>query len=84
MAQNYLPAIKDGDKRVLVVDGEPVPYCLARIPQGGNDRGNLAAGGPWRSAPAGRKRLGHRPPRGPDAEGQRLNLSSVWTSSAIA
>ena len=31
MAQNYLPAIKDGDKRVLVVDGEPVPYCLARI-----------------------------------------------------
>lgn len=34
MAQNYLPAIKDGDKRVLVVDGEPVPYCTARIPQG--------------------------------------------------
>ncbi|ELY4608563.1 glutathione synthase [Cronobacter turicensis] len=44
-AQNYLPAIKDGDKRVLVVDGEPVPYCLARIPQGGETRGNLAAGG---------------------------------------
>ncbi|MFP1557411.1 glutathione synthase [Escherichia coli] len=38
MAQNYLPAIKDGDKRVLVVDGEPVPYCLARIPQGGETR----------------------------------------------
>lgn len=32
--KNYLPAIKDGDKRVLVVDGEPVPYCPARIPQG--------------------------------------------------
>ncbi|PUW86876.1 glutathione synthase [Cronobacter sakazakii] len=45
MAQNYLPAIKDGDKRVLVVNGEPVPYCLARIPQGGETRGNLAAGG---------------------------------------
>ncbi|NIG78158.1 glutathione synthase [Klebsiella sp. Ap-873] len=45
MAQNYQPAIKDGDKRVLVVDGEPVPYCLARIPQGGETRGNLAAGG---------------------------------------
>lgn len=45
MAQTYLPAIKDGDKRVLVVDGEPVPYCLARIPQGGETRGNLAAGG---------------------------------------
>lgn len=45
MAQNYIPAIKDGDKRVLVIDGEPVPYCLARIPQGGETRGNLAAGG---------------------------------------
>jgi glutathione synthase len=45
MAQNYLPAIKEGDKRVLVVDGEPVPYCLARVPQGGETRGNLAAGG---------------------------------------
>lgn len=45
MAQTYLPAIKDGDKRVLVVDGEPVPYCLARIPSQGETRGNLAAGG---------------------------------------
>lgn len=45
MAQNYLPAIKDGDKRVLVVDGKPVPYCLARIPKSGETRGNLAAGG---------------------------------------
>lgn len=45
MAQTYLPAIVDGDKRVLLIDGEPVPYCLARIPQGGETRGNLAAGG---------------------------------------
>ncbi len=45
VAQKYLPAIKDGDKRVLVVDGEAVPYCLARIPQAGETRGNLAAGG---------------------------------------
>ena len=45
MAQNYIPAIVDGDKRILVVDGEPVPYCLARIPQKGETRGNLAAGG---------------------------------------
>ncbi|SEQ75079.1 glutathione synthase [Solimonas aquatica] len=45
VAQKYLPAIVDGDKRVLVVDGEPVPYCLARIPQSGETRGNLAAGG---------------------------------------
>lgn len=45
MAQTYLPAIKDGDKRILVVNGVPVPYCLARIPQKGETRGNLAAGG---------------------------------------
>jgi len=45
MAQRYLPEIADGDKRILLVDGEPVPYCLARIPQGKEFRGNLAAGG---------------------------------------
>ncbi len=45
MAQQYLPAIKDGDKRILVVNGDPVPYCLARIPAQGETRGNLAAGG---------------------------------------
>jgi glutathione synthase len=45
MAQRYLPEIVDGDKRILVVNGEPVPYCLARIPQIGETRGNLAAGG---------------------------------------
>ncbi|UUX96315.1 glutathione synthase [Aquabacterium sp. J223] len=45
MVQRYLPAIAQGDKRVLVIAGEPVPFCLARIPQGGEVRGNLAAGG---------------------------------------
>ena len=45
MAQRYLPEIRDGDKRILLIDGEPVPYCLARIPQGQEFRGNLAAGG---------------------------------------
>ena len=45
MAQRYLPAIKQGDKRVLLIGGEPVPYALARIPQGTEVRGNLAAGG---------------------------------------
>jgi len=45
MAQRYLPAIRDGDKRILVIDGEAVPYCLARIPAEGETRGNLAAGG---------------------------------------
>ncbi|MDP2832873.1 MAG: glutathione synthase [Pseudomonadota bacterium] len=45
MAQRYLPEIKAGDKRILVIAGQPVPYCLARIPAAGETRGNLAAGG---------------------------------------
>jgi glutathione synthase len=45
MVQKFLPAIEHGDKRVLVIGGKPVPYCLARIPQGGEVRGNLAVGG---------------------------------------
>lgn len=45
MAQRYIPEIVDGDKRILVIDGEPVPYALARIPLAGETRGNLAAGG---------------------------------------
>ena len=45
LAQKYIPQITDGDKRILMIDGEPVPYCLARIPQGRDFRGNLAAGG---------------------------------------
>ena len=45
IAQRYLPGIKDGDKRILMINGEPVDYCLARIPAQGETRGNLAAGG---------------------------------------
>ncbi len=45
MAQRYIPEIVKGDKRILVIDGKPVPFSLARIPQGGEVRGNLAAGG---------------------------------------
>jgi glutathione synthase len=45
MAQRYIPEISAGDKRVLVIGGEPVPFCLARIPRAGETRGNLAAGG---------------------------------------
>ncbi len=51
MAQRYIPEIKDGDKRVLMIDGEPVPYVLARIPQGDEIRGNLAAGGRGEARP---------------------------------
>lgn len=45
MVQRYLPEIAQGDKRILMIDGEPAPYCLARVPQAGEARGNLAAGG---------------------------------------
>ncbi|PKO45217.1 MAG: glutathione synthase [Betaproteobacteria bacterium HGW-Betaproteobacteria-22] len=45
MAQRYLPAIAQGDKRIIVIDGTPLPYALARIPLAGETRGNLAAGG---------------------------------------
>ncbi|WP_288374045.1 glutathione synthase [uncultured Pseudomonas sp.] len=51
MAQAYLPQIVDGDKRILMIDGEPVPYCLARIPASGETRGNLAAGGRGEARP---------------------------------
>lgn len=45
MVQRYIPQITEGDKRILVIDGEPVPFCLARVPAKGETRGNLAAGG---------------------------------------
>ena len=45
MAQQYLPDIKEGDKRILMINGEAVPWCLARVPLAGESRGNLAAGG---------------------------------------
>lgn len=51
MAQTFVPDITNGDKRILVVDGEPMPYCLARIPAQGETRGNLAAGGRGEARP---------------------------------
>lgn len=51
MIQEYMPAITEGDKRILIVNGEPMPYCLARIPAQGETRGNLAAGGRGEARP---------------------------------
>ena len=51
IAQKFIPAISAGDKRILLIDGEPVPYALARIPQGDEFRGNLAAGGRGEGVP---------------------------------
>jgi glutathione synthase len=51
MAQQYLPAITEGDKRILLVDGQPLEYCLARLAGAGETRANLAAGGSYRAQP---------------------------------
>jgi glutathione synthase len=51
MAQRFIPQISEGDKRILMINGEPVPYCLARVPLVGETRGNLAAGGEGRPQP---------------------------------
>lgn len=51
LCQKYIPEISEGDKRILVIDGTPVDYCLARIPSQGETRGNLAAGGRGVSKP---------------------------------
>lgn len=51
MAQRYIPEIVDGDKRILMIGGKPAPYCLARVPQQGDIRGNLAAGGVGEARP---------------------------------
>jgi glutathione synthase len=51
MAQKFIPEISSGDKRILMIDGEPIPYALARVPQGDEFRGNLAAGGKGAGVP---------------------------------
>ncbi|MFL3655086.1 MAG: glutathione synthase [Halioglobus sp.] len=51
MAQKFIPQIEKGDKRILMINGEPVPYCLARVPLAGETRGNLAAGGTGQPQP---------------------------------
>jgi glutathione synthase len=57
MAQRYLPAILQGDKRILVINGEPMPFALARIPKAGETRGNLAAGGKGVAQPLSQRDL---------------------------
>jgi glutathione synthase len=57
MIQKYIPEIKQGDKRILLINGEPVPFGLARIPQGYDIRGNLAAGGKGKVEPLSEKEL---------------------------
>ena len=65
MVQKFLPAIAQGDKRILIIGGKPVPYCLARIPQGNEVRGNLAAGGKGVAQPLSHRDLASAHQLGP-------------------
>ncbi len=73
MAQRYLPAIAHGDKCILLIAGQPVPYCLARIPKPGESRGNLAAGGKGVA----------RPLMGRDREIAEALAPTLWTRGLL-
>ena len=66
MCQRYIPEITDGDKRVLVVDGEPLPYMLARVPSKDDFRGNLAAGATAMARPTGHREMSIAATVGPE------------------
>jgi len=77
MVQKFLPEIVDGDKRVLIIGGKPVPYCLARIPQGSEVRGNLAAGGKGVARPLSRRDMEIAEAIGPVLAARGLLLAGV-------
>jgi glutathione synthase len=81
MAQRFIPAISEGDKRILLIAGEPVPYALARIPKEGESRGNLAAAGAASRSRCPRT-TGTSPRRSDPASGPRACCWSASTSSA--
>lgn len=74
MAQKFIPEIAQGDKRVLVIDGEPVPFSLARIPKQGETRGNLAAGGTGVAQPLSARDLAIAQALGPQLKAAGLLL----------
>jgi glutathione synthase len=83
MVQRFIPEIADGDKRVLLIAGEVVPFALARIPKEGETRGNLAAGGRGVARPL-TTTTGRSPRRWDRRCGPRPAGSWGWTSSATA
>jgi glutathione synthase len=74
MAQRYIPEIKDGDKRVLLIDGKLAPHCLARIPKAGESRGNLAAGARGVAQPISKRHREIGEALGPTLAGRGLLL----------
>ena len=79
MAQRYIPEIRDGDKRILLIAGKPVPHCLARIPKPGETRGNLAAGGTGVAKPLIEARPRDRERARARARAGRACSSWAWT-----
>ncbi len=77
MVQKFLPEIAQGDKRVLIIGGRPVPFCLARIPQGSEVRGNLAAGGKGVAQPLSARDREIGEALGPILHGRGLLLAGV-------
>ena len=77
MVQKFLPEISEGDKRVLIIGGKPVPYCLARIPQGTEVRGNLAAGGMGVARPLSERDFEIAHALGPILQSRGLLLAGV-------
>jgi glutathione synthase len=77
MAQRFIPEIREGDKRILLIGGEPVPYCLARIPRPGETRGNLAVGGTGVARPLGARDLEIARALGPTLDSRGLLLVGV-------
>jgi glutathione synthase len=77
MVQKFLPEIAQGDKRVLVIGGKPVPFSLARIPQGGEVRGNLAAGGKGVAMPLSKRDFEIGEALGPILHSRGLLLAGV-------
>jgi len=74
MAQRYIPEIREGDKRILLIAGKPVPHCLARIPRPGETRGNLAAGGTGVARPLSQRDAEIANALGPELAGRGLLL----------
>ena len=77
MVQKFLPEISEGDKRVLIIGGKPVPFCLARIPQGSEVRGNLAAGGKGVARPLSERDFEIAHALGPILQSRGLLLAGV-------
>jgi len=77
MAQRYIPEIRDGDKRILLIDGKPIPHALARLPAAGENRGNIAAGASTRGQPLSERDRWLCEQIGPDLRARGLRFVGI-------